>query len=98
MTHDFHTERKTLHRPSQTLAYPEAGPLDGPPLIFVHGWPALAWAWRHQMARFAALGYHTVAPDLRGYGQSTVPRAPSAYRQELIVDDMIALLDHLGLG
>ncbi|MCF1512686.1 alpha/beta fold hydrolase [Streptomyces glomeratus] len=47
MTHDFHPERKTLHRPSQTLAYLEAGPLDGPPLIFVHGWPARTW--RHQV-------------------------------------------------
>ncbi|MEU6095033.1 alpha/beta hydrolase [Streptomyces sp. NPDC047079] len=98
MTHDFHPERRTLHRPRQVLAHLSAGPLDGPPLIFVHGWPALAWTWRHQMAHFAALGYHVVAPDLRGYGQSTVHSDPSAYRQELIVDDMIALLDHLGLG
>lgn len=82
--------------PAHTTAYLEAGPPDGPLLIFVHGWPAIALTWRHQLTHFARLGYRVVAPDLRGYGGSTVYPDPAAYRQELVVRDMVELLDHLG--
>jgi pimeloyl-ACP methyl ester carboxylesterase len=89
------TER-ILVAPQHTTHYLEAGPADGPLLIFVHGWPALAATWRHQLTYFAARGYRVVAPDLRGYGGSTVYRAPAAYQQQHIVADMLDLLRHLG--
>ena len=50
----------------------DAGPPDGPLVIFVHGWPELSLSWRHQLPALAALGFRAVAPDLRGYGRSTV--------------------------
>jgi soluble epoxide hydrolase / lipid-phosphate phosphatase len=82
-----------VHRTS----YLEAGPADGPLLVLVHGWPGIAWTWRHQLDHFAERGFHVVAPDLRGYGHSTVYADPSQYGQELVVRDMLALVDHLGV-
>lgn len=86
----------TLTTPSHTTSYLAAGPAGGPLLLFAHGWPALAATWRKQLTHFAALGYRVVAPDLRGYGHSTVYGSPDAYRQENVVHDMLELLDHLG--
>lgn len=76
--------------------YLECGPADGPLIIFVHGWPELSLSWRDQLPHFAALGFRCVAPDMRGYGRSTVYREHNDYAQELIVGDMIGLLDFLG--
>jgi pimeloyl-ACP methyl ester carboxylesterase len=73
-----------------------AGPEDGPLVVFVHGWPELAISWRHQLPVFAGLGFRSIAPDLRGYGRSSVYERHEDYAQERIVGDMIALLDHLG--
>jgi pimeloyl-ACP methyl ester carboxylesterase len=89
-------ERKTLITPAHTTSYLDAGPTDGPLLVFVHGFPATGLTWRHQLEHFAALGFRAVAPDLRGYGGSSVHGEPTAYRQEAIVHDVLALLDHLG--
>jgi soluble epoxide hydrolase / lipid-phosphate phosphatase len=90
------TFRHLLVTPAHATSYLEAGPENGPLLVFVHGWPGLASTWRHQLEHFAARGYRVVAPDMRGYGESTVHDDPAAYRQELVVADMLALLDHLG--
>jgi pimeloyl-ACP methyl ester carboxylesterase len=87
-----HVVRTERHETS----YLEAGPSDGPLLIFVHGWPALAIMWRHQLEHFAALGYRCIAPDMRGYGKSSAPRAHDAYALELVVEDMVELLHALG--
>ena len=77
--------------------YLAAGPDDGPLIIFVHGWPELAISWRHQLPCFAALGFRVVAPDLRGYGRSTVYERHEDYALESVVGDMIGLLDALGM-
>lgn len=93
---DISLVRKSFTADSHETSYLEAGPPGGPLLMLVHGWPALGVTWRRQLVHFAARGFRVVAPDLRGYGNSTVYADPSAYRQELIVGDMLALLDHLG--
>jgi pimeloyl-ACP methyl ester carboxylesterase len=41
-----------------------------PCVLLLHGFPELAYSWRKQLPFLAALGYHVVAPDLRGYGRS----------------------------
>ncbi|BBZ28575.1 epoxide hydrolase [Mycolicibacterium madagascariense] len=76
--------------------YLHSGPPDGPLMIFVHGWPSIALMWRAQMTAFAADGWHCVAPDLRGYGGSSVPTDIAAYTIEEVVADMVELHDHLG--
>ncbi len=81
---------------SHTTFYLAAGPDDGPLVIFVHGWPELSLSWRGQLPALAALGFHAVAPDMRGYGRSSVYSRHEDYAQEKIVADMIGLLDALG--
>lgn len=76
--------------------YLEAGPKDGPVMVFCHGWPELAMSWRHQLPVFAARGYRCIAPDMRGYGRSTVHSEHKDYALREIVQDIIELLDHLG--
>jgi soluble epoxide hydrolase/lipid-phosphate phosphatase len=57
--------------------YYEGGSKDGTPLIFIHGWPDIAESWKHQLSHFAAGSkYRVIAPDMRGYGDSTAPLAP----------------------
>lgn len=86
----------TIQTGAHTSFYLAAGPEDGPLIMFVHGWPELSLSWRHQLPAFAALGFRCVAPDMRGYGRSTVYDKHEDYAQELIVADMIALLAALG--
>ena len=74
----------------------EAGPVDGPLMIFLHGWPEISLIWRSQMDAFAAEGWHCVAPDMRGYGGSSAPAANETYTNEQVVTDMAELHDHLG--
>jgi len=78
-----------------TSFYLAAGPEDGPLMIFTHGWPELSLSWRHQLPFFGAMGFRAIAPDMRGYGRSSVYHRHEDYRQELIVQDMLALIDHL---
>lgn len=85
-----------LTNDAHTTAYLSAGPSDGPALIFVHGWPELSLSWRHQLPVFGALGFHALAPDLRGFGRSTVYPQHADYTQRLIVDDMLQFLAGLG--
>ncbi len=67
-----------------------------PTLLLCHGFPELAYSWRHQMAPLAAAGYHVVAPDQRGYGRSSAPQDVAAYGIEQLSGDLTALLDHYG--
>ncbi|MDQ2802249.1 MAG: alpha/beta fold hydrolase, partial [Pseudomonadota bacterium] len=55
-----------------TTFYLAAGAADAPVIVFVHGWPELSISWRHQLPCFAALGFRCIAPDMRGYGRSSV--------------------------
>ena len=79
-----------------TSFYLACGRPDGVPLIFVHGWPELSISWRHQLPVMAALGFRCLAPDMRGYGRSTVYGQHEDYALEHSVQDMIELLDSLG--
>ena len=79
-----------------TTHYLAAGPEDGPLIIFVHGWPELSISWRHQLPAFASLGFRAVAPDMRGYGASTVYDRHEDYAQQHVVGDMLLLLTALG--
>ena len=77
-------------------AYIEIGPKAGPLMVFVHGHPELGIIWRSQMEHFAEMGWRCVAPDMRGYGASSVPTEASAYTVREIVGDMVELHDALG--
>ena len=79
------------------MAYYEAGPKEGHPLILCHGFPEIAYSWRLQIESFAKAGYHVIAPDQRGYGQTEAPPRTEDYDMEHLAGDLIALLDHLGI-
>lgn len=85
----------TLRTDRHTTGYLAAGPVDGPLLFFVHGWPELSISWRHQLPVFAGLGFRVIAPDMRGYGRSSTFDQLDAFCQREIVADMLELHDHL---
>ena len=74
----------------------ECGPSDGPLLMFLHGWPEIGLLWQRQLRYFADLGWRCVAPDMRGYGGSSVPDDIASYAVREIVADMTELHDALG--
>ncbi|KAL0388815.1 UNVERIFIED_CONTAM: Epoxide hydrolase A [Sesamum radiatum] len=73
---------------------------EGPLVLFVHGFPELWYSWRHQMVFLAAHGYRAVAPDLRGYGDTTGAPLddPSKFTVLHLVGDLILLLDAIAPG
>ncbi|UAL12210.1 alpha/beta fold hydrolase [Caulobacter segnis] len=79
------------------LAYYEAGPRQGVPIVFCHGFPELAFSWRHQIAALAAAGRWVIAPDQRGYGLTPGPEAVETYDMDHLTGDLVGLLDHLGV-
>ncbi len=82
--------------PRHTTFYLSCGSADATPVIFLHGWPELSTSWRGQLPVFAGLGFLAIAPDMRGYGRSSVYGRHEDYALEPIVADMIELLDALG--
>ncbi len=82
-----------------TLHYVECrGRADQPWVIFCHGFPGLAYSWRHQLPAIASAGFNAVAFDQRGYGRSSRPTDPALYDSEHTVGDVLGLMDHLGLA
>jgi pimeloyl-ACP methyl ester carboxylesterase len=69
---------------------------EGFPVILAHGFPELAYSWRHQVPVLAEAGYRVVAPDQRGYGTSSRPDAVEDYDMAHLTDDLLGILDDLG--
>ncbi|MBV9275868.1 MAG: alpha/beta hydrolase [Verrucomicrobia bacterium] len=69
---------------------------EGPVVLLCHGFPELWYSWRHQLKALAAAGFHAVAPDMRGYGQTDRPEAIDQYTLFHLVGDMVGVLDALG--
>jgi pimeloyl-ACP methyl ester carboxylesterase len=85
---------RTVETNGVTLRVTEAG--EGPPVVLAHGFPELAYSWRHQIPALAAAGYHVIAPDQRGYGGSTRPDAVEDYDIAHLTGDLLGLLDDVG--
>lgn len=80
------------------LAYRETG--SGRPLILMHGFTASsALMLEHgRVDTYAAAGFRVILPDYRGHGDSASPHDPAAYPPDVLADDSLALVEHLGLG
>jgi len=76
----------------------ERGPSNGPRLVMLHGWGGSLYMWRHALERFPAMGFRTIAVDLRGYGLSDKPLEPNSYSLKSYFADLDALLDELSGG
>lgn len=69
----------------------------GPAVLLLHGFPELAYSWRHQLPALANAGFRAIAPDLRGYGYTGGPDAVEAYGIRDLMADVEGLMDALGL-
>ena len=77
------------------FAYLEQG--DGPLVLLLHGFPDTARSWSHQMPALAAAGYRAVAPYLRGYPPTGIPR-DGFYDKATLATDIAELIRALGGG
>lgn len=78
------------------LSVHEAGHGAGrPPVVFCHGFPELAYSWRHQLPAIADAGFRAIAPDQRGYGGSSIPESIEDYSLGHLCGDLADLLDSL---
>jgi pimeloyl-ACP methyl ester carboxylesterase len=66
---------------------------EGPLVVLCHGFPELAYSWRHQIPALADAGYRVIAPDMRGFGRSSVPSETEAYDILTLCADVVGLLD-----
>lgn len=89
-------ERFTVAVNGIELSVLASGPDDGEVVVLCHGFPELAYSWRHQIDYLAAAGYRVLAPDMRGYGQSTIPPAVDDYDIVQLTGDLVGLLDAVG--
>jgi pimeloyl-ACP methyl ester carboxylesterase len=74
----------------------DAGDEGAPVVVLAHGFPELAYSWRHQIQPLAEAGYRVLAPDQRGYGGSSKPDAVDAYNVVELSADIVGLLDDVG--
>ncbi|GGY02913.1 alpha/beta fold hydrolase [Massilia dura] len=88
-------QRRSVDVNGITLSYLEAG--EGPAILLCHGFPETSQSWRKQIPVLAAAGYRAIAPDLRGYGESSCPEASDVYTMFHIVGDLIGLMDALSI-
>ncbi|WP_407695153.1 alpha/beta fold hydrolase [Mycolicibacter icosiumassiliensis] len=79
-----------------TLRVTEAGERGAPVVLLAHGFPELAFSWRHQIPALAEAGFHVLAPDQRGYGGSSRPDEIAAYDIAALTGDLVGLLDDVG--
>jgi pimeloyl-ACP methyl ester carboxylesterase len=94
-SHSAETERLVDSNGVQ-LRVVEAGDRGAPVVVLAHGFPELAYSWRHQIPALAEAGYHVLAPDQRGYGGSSRPEAIDAYNIHELTGDIVGLLDDVG--
>ncbi|MCV7422284.1 alpha/beta hydrolase [Mycobacterium yunnanensis] len=92
----FSTTRRLVRTNGATLQVAEAGDRGAPVVVLAHGFPELAFSWRHQIPALAAAGYHVLAPDQRGYGGSSAPSEVSDYDVVELTGDVVGLLDDVG--
>lgn len=72
------------------------GPLDGDPIVLLHGFPERSTAWRSVAPLLHAAGLRTYAPDQRGYSPGARPFGRWRYRLGALTDDIVALIDEIG--
>ena len=87
---------RTIQTNNVNLHIAEAGSSDAPLVVLCHGFPESWYSWRHQIPALAEAGFHVVAPDQRGYGDSDAPEDIGAYSILMLVGDMVGLVHALG--
>ena len=82
------------------VGYAEAGPVDGPAVILLHGWPYDIHTYADVVPLLASAGYRVIVPHLRGYGTTRFlsDATPRNGQQAALAVDIVALMDALGIG
>ncbi|MGZ4454971.1 MAG: alpha/beta fold hydrolase [Nocardioides sp.] len=83
-------------REGLTFDVRDEGPLDGTPVVLLHGFPERSTSWREVAPLLHAAGCRTYAPDQRGYAPGARPRRRRDYRLPLLVADVVALVERIG--
>ncbi|NVJ69410.1 MAG: alpha/beta hydrolase [Alphaproteobacteria bacterium] len=78
-------------------AGPDVAQADKPAVVFLHGFPEIAYSWRAQVKAFADAGYPVFAPDMPGYGASSAPLGQAHYTMEKLTGAVAGILDHYGI-
>jgi pimeloyl-ACP methyl ester carboxylesterase len=86
-------EHRTIHANGITMHVAIKGSENAPVILFLHGFPESWYSWRYQILALSSLGYRSVAPDLRGYGDTDAPAEITSYTCFHLVGDLIGLLD-----
>lgn len=93
------TEKRRIlsfERAGLTFDVFDDGPLDGEPIVLLHGFPERATSWRYVAPQLNAAGYRTLAMDQRGYSPGARPKRRRDYRMSELVDDVLALIERVG--
>lgn len=83
----------TFSRQGLTFEVNDTGPIDGRPVLLLHGFPTDRSSWDRIAPVLNGAGLRTLAPDQRGYSPGARPSATHAYRLEELVADVVALID-----
>ncbi|KAG9307711.1 hypothetical protein G9A89_023276 [Geosiphon pyriformis] len=86
---------KTLKIEDKIFHYFEAGDINGPLVLFLHGFPQFWYAWRHTLEGLKDLKFHLVAIDMRGYGGSFKSTQVNAYSSENLLSDIRTFIHEL---
>ncbi|CAG7581752.1 alpha/beta fold hydrolase [Rhodococcus opacus] len=89
---------RTFTRDGLVFDVRDEGPIDGTPVVLLHGFPQDSRSWDELAPLLHRRGFRTLAPDQRGYSAGARPRARWAYRGSELVADVVALIDQAGLG
>lgn len=85
-----------FRRGNLTFNVVDSGPVDGTPVVLLHGFPQRGNAWDAVASHLHEAGLRTFAPDQRGYSPGARPRSRFAYRVKELVADVVALIDEIG--
>ncbi|HET6234836.1 MAG TPA: alpha/beta hydrolase [Acetobacteraceae bacterium] len=90
---------KTIQTPTLEIAYLEAGPSGGPPVVLLHGWPSDPHDWDGVVPPLAKAGCRVLTPWLRGYGPTRFldPTTPRSGQQAALGTDLADFMDALGI-
>jgi pimeloyl-ACP methyl ester carboxylesterase len=88
------TERSVVKVNGVELSVLDQG--TGPLVVLLHGFPEGAYSWRHQIEPLVAAGYRVIAPDQRGYGDSSHPDSIDQYSIMHLVGDIVGLIASAG--
>ncbi|KAJ7527936.1 hypothetical protein O6H91_16G077200 [Diphasiastrum complanatum] len=91
-------EHGELHNGSIKIHFVECGEPTGELVLMLHGFPNFWYVWKNQFKFLSDLGYHVIAPDLRGFNASSKPRGIANYSRASMISDVVLLIDHFGRG